>query len=144
MATGNTPFSSILNLDHDHRDVFFDAPLDELSGEDAPANGTLYDHTNSHYASVAFPKAIGKPRLGMLSPAQVDVIRRQVKGAKDRGLEARYWDTPAWPVGLREHVWDVLVNEGVGMLNVDDLEAASQQDWGKQREFRGMIEEASD
>ena len=130
VATGNTPFFSILALPEDHRDVFFDAPLAELSGGDAPANGTLYDHTNSYYASVSFPKAIGKPNKGMFSSAQVDLMQRQIKGAQDRGLKARYWDTPAWPVGLRDHVWNVLVSEGVGMLNVDDLEAASQQDWG--------------
>lgn len=130
VATGNTPYSSILALPDDHRDVFFDAPLDELSGDDAPTNGTLYNHTNSCYASVSFPKAIGKPKGGIFSPAQIDLMRRQIKGAQDRGLRARYWDTPAWPVGLRDYVWNVLVSEGVGMLNVDDLEAASQQDWG--------------
>ncbi|MDI1487469.1 MAG: Altered inheritance of mitochondria protein 6 [Ramalina farinacea] len=130
VATGNTPFSSIFALPDDHRDVFFDAPLDQLSGEEASANGTLYNSTNSYYASVSFPKAIGKPNGGMFSPAQVDLMRRQIKGAQDRGLKARYWDTPAWPVGLRDHVWNVLVSEGVGMLNVDDLKAASQQNWG--------------
>ena len=66
----------------------------------------------------------------MLTPQQVLKIRGQVTGARSRGLRARYWDTPGWPVGRRDHVWDVLMREGVGALNVDDLEAARERDWG--------------
>lgn len=57
------------------------------------------------------------------------MIARQAAAAAKRGLKARYWNTPAWPVGLRDHIWDVLVKEGVGMLNVDDLEGASRRNW---------------
>ena len=59
----------------------------------------------------------------------MDTILGQARAAKAKGLRARYWNTPAWPTGVRDHVWDVLVREGVGMLNVDDLTAASQRDW---------------
>lgn len=65
----------------------------------------------------------------MLSPKQVELIRGQVGEARKRGLRARYWDTPGWPVNVRDHVWDVLEKEGVGMLNVDDLTAATQRPW---------------
>ena len=66
----------------------------------------------------------------MLSPRQVLKIRGQIRAAESVGLKARYWDTPAWPVGRRDHVWDVLMREGVGALNVDDLEAAMERNWG--------------
>lgn len=73
---------------------------------------------------------VGNLRHGMLTPQQVLKIRGQIKGAEERSLRARYWDTPAGPVGRRDHVWDVLMREGVGSLNVDDLEAAKERNWG--------------
>jgi hypothetical protein len=57
------------------------------------------------------------------------IIRGQIRGAKRRGLKTRYWDLPSWPLGLRNHVWDVLVREGVDVLNVDDLRGVSKQVW---------------
>lgn len=129
VGSGNTPFDLLVS-NTTYRDVFFDAPLDQLWGEEAPNNATAYTAENSYYASVSFDVTIGKPWLGQLLPEQVRKIRGQVAMAKDRGLVSRYWDTPAWPVATREHVWDVLEKEGVGMLNIDDLEAASQRKWG--------------
>ncbi|KAK0123747.1 Altered inheritance of mitochondria protein 6 [Cadophora gregata] len=78
---------------------------------------------NSHYASVSLRKSIGIIWRGRLSPEQLDIIRGQVRGAHKRGLKARYWDLPAWPLGLRDYIWGVLVREGVDVLNVDDLRA---------------------
>jgi hypothetical protein len=57
------------------------------------------------------------------------IIRGQVRGAHRRGLKARYWNLPSWPLGLRNHVWDVLVREGVDVLNVDDLRGVSRIAW---------------
>lgn len=60
----------------------------------------------------------------------------QVARAREVGLRSRYWDTVAWPVGWRNWIWGELVElEGIGgrgggMLNVDDLRAASRWDWG--------------
>ena len=51
--------------------------------------------------------------------------------AHDKGLKARYWDTPTWPVGLRNHIWKILVEEGADFLNVDDLRSAKLADWDK-------------
>lgn len=84
---------------------------------------------NSYYASVQFRKAVGRIWRGRLSPRQMGIIRGQVRGAHRRGLKARYWDLPAWPLGLRDHVWDVLVKEGVDVLNVDDLRGVSRGVW---------------
>ncbi|TAQ84351.1 hypothetical protein B7494_g7329 [Chlorociboria aeruginascens] len=86
-----------------------------------------FNPLNSYYASVSFGQAVGRMWRGKLSPRQMKIIRGQVRGAHRRGLKARYWDLPSWPLGLRNHVWDVLVREGVDMLNVDDLRGASNQ-----------------
>jgi hypothetical protein len=90
---------------------------------------TQFNSSNSYYASVSFGKAVGRIWRGRLSPRQMKIIRGQIRGAHRRGLKARYWDLPAWPLGLRNHVWDVLVKEGVDYLNVDDLRGASRQAW---------------
>lgn len=131
VGTGNTRLDLIISGESNpHRDIFFDAPLDELWGdEENVANATKYTSENSYYASVSFAKAIGSPWLGVLKPSQVNIIRGQVLEASKRGLKARYWDTPSWPVGLRDHIWDVLVREGVGMLNVDDVDGAAKRKW---------------
>lgn len=97
-----------------------------LSGTTADSS---FNETNSFYASVSFGKAVGRIWRGRLSKKQIRVIRGQVRGAHRRGLKARYWDLPAWPLGLRNHVWEVLVREGVDFLNVDDLRGVSRLAW---------------
>lgn len=123
VGTGNTDFRALVS-NTTYRDIFFDAPLDQLWGEDAPGNATLYTANNSYYASVSFAASIGGTWLGGLAPRQLYKIRGQIKGAHERGLKVRYWDTPGWPKGLRNHIWDVLWREGADVLNVDDLVGA--------------------
>jgi hypothetical protein len=89
----------------------------------ARAESNTYSAVNSYYASTDFSQVIGSMWRGRLSPHQLDLIRGHVRGAHKRGLKARYWELPRWPIGLRNHVWDVLVKEGVDILNVDDLRA---------------------
>ncbi|KAF7862507.1 hypothetical protein EAF04_007380 [Stromatinia cepivora] len=98
-------------------------------GMSGVSSDTDFNSLNSYYASVSFNKAVGKIWRGRLSPRQMKIIRGQIRGAHRRGLKARYWDLPSWPIGLRNHVWDVLVKEGVDYLNVDDLRAAAKQVW---------------
>ncbi|KAE8146337.1 PLC-like phosphodiesterase [Aspergillus avenaceus] len=88
-----------------------------------------FNWTNSYYASVSFKDSIGFPWFFHLTDRQVGKIRAQIRGAHRRGLKVRYWNLPNWPRGLRNHVWHVLVREGVDMLNVDDLQSATRQDW---------------
>lgn len=90
-----------------------------------------FDAGNSFYASVAFGEAIGQLQDGQFSEHQMDLLRGQIRGAHKRGLKARYWDLPFWPIGLRNHVWDVLVKEGVDLLNVDDLKGATRRNWNE-------------
>ncbi|KAL2879370.1 Altered inheritance of mitochondria protein 6 [Colletotrichum sp. CLE4] len=119
VGTGNTPFDMVVE-NSTYRDTFFDAPLLKL-------NQHNFDLTNSFYTSVSFKKALGTVWFGDLSKGQMTKLRAQIKEAHSRGLMVRYWDLPAWPISIRNHVWDVLVQEGVDILNVDDLKGARRE-----------------
>lgn len=121
VGTGNTPFD-LLASNATYRDYFYDAPLHKLTTSD-------YDATNSYYASVSFGSTIGSLWMGGLGAEQIERIRAQVKVAHERGLKARYWDLPSWPISTRNRLWDLLVREGVDMLNVDDVKGASKRKW---------------
>lgn len=95
------------------------------------SDASAYTISNSYYASVSFGDAIGELWNGQFSDHQMDLLRGQIKGAHRRGLKARYWDLPFWPISLRNHVWDVLVKEGVDLLNVDDLKGATRRNWSR-------------
>ena len=103
----------------------------ENRGEATSAVAEVYDTTNSFYASTSFAKAIGALLDSEFSDHQLDLLRGQIRGAHRRGLQARYWDLPFWPIHLRNHVWDVLVKEGVDLLNVDDLKGATKRNWAQ-------------
>ncbi|KAK3110871.1 Altered inheritance of mitochondria protein 6 [Teratosphaeriaceae sp. CCFEE 6253] len=157
VATGKAPADLIVN-DDAYRDIFYDAPLgqlwekprtqtqlDESLDRDGPAETTpspernttttptdprdAFHAANSYYASTSFTSAVGFVWHGHLSPRQMDILRGQIRGAHRRGLRARYWDTPGWPVAVRDHVWHVLMKEGADVLNVDDLRAAAVDQW---------------
>lgn len=156
VATGNAPFD-LITANSTYRDIFFDAPLDrmyevpsslrgisqeQLTSTSTPiattGQGTVgtspishFDATNSYYTSVNFRHSIGYPWFGRISSHQIQLIRGQIQGAHNRGLKVRYWGTPQWPVGLRNKIWNVLVEEGVDYLNGDDLEAMTRLDWGR-------------
>ena len=89
----------------------------------------VFSTTNSYYASVSFGAKIGVLWNGEFSEIQLEQIRGQIRGAHRRGLKARYWDLPFWPISLRNHVWDVLMKEGIDLLNVDDLKGATKRNW---------------
>jgi hypothetical protein len=36
-------------------------------------------------------------------------------------------------MGLRNHVWHILIREGVDILNVDDLRGATRRDWRRKK-----------
>ena len=132
VGTGNTPFD-LLTANTTYRDIFYDAPLTDLWGENVSSNSSRYTSENTYYASTNFEAAIGKPWHGILTPKQVETLRAQVGEAQKRGIKARYWNTPNWPASTKEHVWDVLEKEGVGVLSVDDVQGASKRKWGNGR-----------
>ncbi|KAJ5713658.1 uncharacterized protein N7483_010839 [Penicillium malachiteum] len=150
VGTGNTPFNMV-TANSTYRDIFFDAPLDKLvdankmvfgmpgkqsldlgqgqSGMPDVITAQTFNMTNSYYASVSFQKAIGFPWPFHLSQHQLGLIRSHVRIAHQHGLKVRYWGLPSWPLSLRNHIWRILVQEGVDMLNVDDLVGATKGDW---------------
>jgi hypothetical protein len=162
VATGNAPFE-LITASSTHRDIFYDAPLDRLyeAAPESPSSSpsrltrrspigstttesilpppSAFDTSNSYYASTSFTHSIGFLWRGRLTTKQIELLRSQIRGARSRGLKARYWDTPSWPRGLRNHVWQVLVREGAEMLNVDDLPGAARESWRRRglsgREF---------
>jgi hypothetical protein len=121
VTTGNAPFE-LITSNQTYRDIFYDAPLSDLVS-------ARYDNTNSFYASGSMSKTIGWPLLGHFGQKSITKMKNQITKAKDKGLLPRYWSTPAWPVSARDNVWNVLVKNGVGMLNVDDLEGAARWNW---------------
>ncbi|KAF7163375.1 hypothetical protein CNMCM6106_000325 [Aspergillus hiratsukae] len=136
VVSGDAPFHLIAG-NSTYRDIFLDAPLDKLgpSTSESSPRETDYNYTNSYYASVDFRKTIGSLSRNRFSQDQLARVREQVAAAHDRALKVRYWGTPAWPRGLRNHVWHVLVREGVDYINVDDLAEGTMQDWRKHRSW---------
>lgn len=113
VASGNAPFD-LLNSNTTYRDIFYDAPLTDISNP-------IYNNTNSYYASYSISKALGTQWLWKFSSTQLRKINAQISSANEKGLKARYWDTPAWPVTFQDYITGVLVENGIGMLNVDSF-----------------------
>jgi hypothetical protein len=140
VVSGDAPFH-LIAANSSYRDIFLDAPLDKLDQsienpqETVSAAAAVYNYTNSYYASVDFRKTIGPLSRNRFSQVQLARVREQVAAAHDRGLKVRYWGTPTWPRGMRNHVWHVLVREGVDYINVDDLAEGTMQDWRKHRSW---------
>ncbi|PWY69709.1 hypothetical protein BO70DRAFT_365634 [Aspergillus heteromorphus CBS 117.55] len=144
VATGDAPFHHI-TANETYRDIFYDAPLDKLplpnslplgsEPDSSPQAPPVYTSENSYYASVDFRKTVGSLVRNRFSQEQLRLVRAQIEAAHARGLKVRYWGTPSWPRGLRNHVWHVLVREGVDLINVDDLREATRQDWRKHRSW---------
>ncbi len=115
IGTGNTPLNQLVDLDY--RDYFFDAPLVDLNATFTP--------TLSPLASTNFGKAINWNGKGPANETQVAIIGRLIDEAHNRGIQARFWNTPAWPIYARNNVWKQLLEQSTDWLNADDLPAVS-------------------
>ncbi|KAI9045388.1 uncharacterized protein KD926_008815 [Aspergillus affinis] len=124
IGTGNTPLNLIGPVAD--RDIFFDAPLDALDQPQYAGVTSLI----SPIASTSFNRAVGALNSSddnaILSEDQLDSLRSQIRTAKIRGIGARYWETPYYPIWARNAVWRTLLQEGVALLNADDLDAVSE------------------
>ena len=120
IGTGNTPLSQVQGVSP--RDYFFDAPLNLLN-----SSFTNITSEVSPIASVDFDTVFGGDvvRTGVFSDVQNATLYSQVAYAKRKGIGARYWDTPGWPVGSRNRVWQRLWEAGSMLINVDDLVAGA-------------------
>ncbi|RPD64953.1 hypothetical protein L226DRAFT_607231 [Lentinus tigrinus ALCF2SS1-7] len=120
VGTGNSPLEQVKALSP--RDYFFDAPLTQLTD---PSLNTTWDPTLSPLASTDYETAVGWSGIGNVTDEQVANITQFVGDAHGRGIAARFWDTPAWPIYARDNVWRALLENGADWLNADDLAAAS-------------------
>jgi hypothetical protein len=109
-------------LDRTNGAIFLDAPLDHLSD--------VYNSSNSLYASARLEPAVGS-KIGLwgMNKGQRARAAGLIAAAQAKGLQARFWDTPSWPVGRRDKVWKQLEEVGVGMLNADDIRTAALVNW---------------
>ncbi|RFU35665.1 hypothetical protein B7463_g632, partial [Scytalidium lignicola] len=123
VGSGDAPFDAI-TANTTYRDIFYDAPLTKLSDVD-----TAYNSNNSYYASTSLSEAVGMVMFGSFTSKQKSKAAGQVQRAEDLGLKSRYWDTPGWPVGWRNRIWEELVRLQASVLNADDLTAAARWDW---------------
>ena len=125
IGTGNTPltyFVPELASASSPRFVFYDGPLGKLASQNITK-------VISPVASTDFTALVGDVRQdrhgNVFNSTQLAAIRAQIQEAKNRGISARYWDTPGWPIGVRNAVWRALWEEGAGLINVDDLDGAA-------------------
>ena len=121
VGTGNTPFD-LVTLNNTSRYIFFDAPLTDISNP-------KYTPPNSYYASAPMKPLIGYTWFNRLSGSQIAKIKDRIDAAEKKGIKSRFWDTPGWPISLRDKVWFALTENGTGMLNVDDLYDATRWNW---------------
>lgn len=122
IGTGETPFDLVAPIKD--RDYFFDAPLADLQDPKyVNVTGAI-----SPVASTDFQTAVGKIRRDtdtILTDEQLKALRDQISLANERGIGARYWNTPYFPIRTRNLVWRTLLREGVILLNADDLDAVT-------------------
>lgn len=120
VGTGNSPLEQVMALDP--RDYFFDAPLDKLTNTTLNADWNV---TLSPIASVDYEAVVGWSGIGTIPDDARANITKFVGDAHARGIKARFWDTPGWPIHARTAVWTELMNDGADWLNADDLAAAA-------------------
>ncbi|TKA57556.1 hypothetical protein B0A49_09974 [Cryomyces minteri] len=118
IGTGNTPLDQVQPVQQ--RDYFWDAQIPALTTSQANITRNV-----SPIASTGFAAVFGQVRNQTLNATQLSTLRSQVATAHARGIQVRYWDQPGWPVSTRNAIWRTLWDEGVDLLNVDDLQAAA-------------------
>ncbi|ODH51054.1 hypothetical protein GX48_02839 [Paracoccidioides brasiliensis] len=146
IGTGNTPLNLVGPVSD--RDYFYDGPLADLDKEwfeDITKFVSPIASTNLEYAigdgggrgdrraiplwapGEGYQEGNGKGKgkgmeMEWLNSEQLEKLRGQIEAAKKKGIGARYWGTPGWPVRVRNEVWRMLLREGVALVNADDLD----------------------
>lgn len=116
VGTGNTPLGQVQGVAP--RDYFWDAPIPTLNTIYANITADVSPIASTDFA-VQFPNVVGNQGL---NDTQLALLQTQVAVAHAKGIKLRYWDQPGWPIGTRNGVWRSLWDNGVDILNVDDLE----------------------
>jgi hypothetical protein len=106
------------------RDYFYDGPLASLN----EPQYTDVTYLISPIASADFTDVFGMVTADadpVFNDEQLTTLRGQINTAQSRGIGARYWDTPYYPIRKRDHIWRMLLREGVSLLNADDLDSVT-------------------
>ncbi|KAJ9619613.1 Altered inheritance of mitochondria protein 6 [Taxawa tesnikishii (nom. ined.)] len=142
IGSGSTPFDLVVADPH-NRDIFFDAPAwispsfnsppyfpasprrrqsqaHSTPGPTGKYESDMFDNTTSWYASADLSWYRRKFHWGE------DALDGLVKTIGSRGLKLRFYGVP-------KNVWRMLIDAGVAMVSVDDLEAAAREDWRPRR-----------
>ncbi|RGP71356.1 altered inheritance of mitochondria 6 [Fusarium longipes] len=134
VVSGKAPFESVIGMNSKHRDIFWDAKLESLVSTEDNFNTNpptyRFNKSNSYFASTKFQNAKlfrsnYDSGLDVLPQRERDLTATQIEQAESRGLLARYWDTPSEPPNVRDIAWRVLIDNEIGLLNMDDLESFS-------------------
>ncbi|KAA8566119.1 hypothetical protein MFRU_039g00600 [Monilinia fructicola] len=108
VGTGDADFDLI--CEYSRIEIFKDARFFNFLPAQNPSN-SLYVSANISTSIGRFSTSKGP------SKRQVEIVRRECREVRERGLIPRYWGTPD-----DEEWWRVLVESGVEVLNCDDLE----------------------
>lgn len=119
IGTGNTPLGQVQGVSP--RDYFYDAPIPTLATTFANITADVSPIASTDFA-VQFPGVLSNTGF---TADQLALLKSQVDAAHVKGILVRYWDQPGWPVGTRNAVWRTLWDNGVDILNVDDLEGVA-------------------
>jgi hypothetical protein len=146
IGTGNTPLNQVQGVNP--RDYFWyvlclsrvgrDSKLIRSRDAPLPTLGTTFSNITrdvSPIASTAFSAQIGPVSGGVFNQSQIALLNTQISIAASKGIGARYWDTPGFPISTRNRVWTTLYNAGAALINVDDLVAGAglsdgSNNWG--------------
>lgn len=119
IGTGNTPLNQVQGVAP--RDYFYDAPIPTLNSTFSNITADVSPIASTDFA-VQFPNVLGNSGF---DDAQLALLQSQVEVAHAKGIKVRYWDQPGWPIGTRNAIWRTLWDNGVDLLNVDDLESVA-------------------
>ena len=109
----NTP-----NATYPRRDTFYDAPITALNSS-GPVGG--WTRKEALTASTAWSSVTTWRGFSSIPQAELDKIKGYVDAAHQRGILARYWDTPNRPRYARNTLWQTLQRDvGVDFVNTDE------------------------
>jgi len=113
IVSGNRPRELMMN--EVVRFTTYDGRLADLEVE-VPANfiSLISDNWENHFEWRG---------LGSLSDRDHLQLTQIVQATHRRGYRLRFWNTPSPEIGSLESVWSQLLDAGVDLMNIDDLEA---------------------
>lgn len=82
------------------RDYFWDGPIATLNTTFSNITSLVSPIASASYKSI-FGTVAGTTGL---NDTMLEVLRGQVKVAKEKGILLRYWDQPGWPIKTRNGI----------------------------------------